>query len=179
MNQPAMRFTPWRIMGKLDFAHAFDDGLPEITERGKRFYGDDGFVEHLPDDRQLHECACAALARHKTVGEADQLKKAVLPAGDADFDIDPRVDFGREKLGGDAVDLSTGFFRALRNTGHHSAVAARAHCESALRQAVPESARFFVVGLPWSRPRAAKHGDDSFFDHFSREPRSMRTCPMP
>src|ERR1700751_3286646 len=166
MNQPAMRFTPWGIMRKLDFAHALDDVLPEITERGKGFCGDDGFVEHLPDDRQLDECTGAALARDKTVGEADQFKEAVLPGGDADFDIDPGIYLGGEKVGGHAVDLPTGFFRALRHASHYSAVAAAADGKPAFRQGVPESSRFFVVGLTLSRPRAAEHGDDSFLSHF-------------
>src|SRR5271156_435475 len=113
MNQPAMCFTPGRIMCKLDFAHALDDGLPEITQRSKGFCRDDGFVEHLPDDRQLDECTGAALARNKTIGEADQFKEAVLPSGDADFDIDPGIYVGGEKIRGHAIDLPTGFLRAL------------------------------------------------------------------
>ncbi len=148
MNQPALRFTPWPNLGKLDFAHSFDDGLPEITERGKRFDGDDRFVQHLPDDRQLHECAGAALARHKSVGEADQLKEAVLPGGDADFDIDPRSSLWRRKT---RQSHRRSFLRLLLRLAKRRPSLRRSRpCTLRIRvpPGVPESARFFIVGSP-------------------------------
>ena len=79
MNQTATRFTPRRAMGELHFAHALDDGLPEIAERGKWFRGQDRFVEHLPDNSQLYQRAGAAFARNEAVGQANELEEAILP----------------------------------------------------------------------------------------------------
>src|SRR5580692_1604877 len=119
-------FTRWCLTPKFDFAHALDDGLPEIAEGSERFHGHNRFVEHLPDDRQLDECAGAALARNKSIGEANEFEEAILPGGDADLDIDPGIRLRGEDIGGHSIGFSTGFLRASRNAGHHSAVAAGA-----------------------------------------------------
>src|ERR1700730_11211137 len=167
MNQSAAGFTASAVVRQLDCAHSFDDGQPKITEGGKRFDGRHRLVLHLPNDRQLSEGTGATLPSHKSVGETDQFEETVLPGGDTDFDVDPRIRFRGETLGSHTVRFSTGFFCALRNAAHDPAVAAAANCESGFRQSATKGARFFIVGFVFPVARTAEHSNDSFPGHGS------------
>src|ERR1700691_4218216 len=134
MNQATITFTVRAMVCQLDFANAIDDRQPKIAEDSERFAGHHRFVLHLPDHRQLGESAGAALAGHKPVAKTDQLEKTVLPGGDADLDVDPRIRFGRETIGSDSVGLSGTFLCATRNAGHHPSAATAADGESVFGQ---------------------------------------------
>src|SRR4029077_6182467 len=103
-----------RAMGELHFAHALDDGPPEITKRGEWFRGQDRLVEHLPDNSQLYQRTGPPFARDETVGEANEFEEALPPGSDADFDVDPCICFRGEEIGGHAVGFSSRFLRASR-----------------------------------------------------------------
>ncbi len=111
MHQSTIRFAPRCWVAQLDFAHAVEDGLPEVAEYREGFGWRNFFVQHFPDHGQLHERAGSALARDEAIGEADQLKETLLPGANTYFHINPGIHFGGEKLRGHAVG-SRGLMRA-------------------------------------------------------------------
>src|SRR6266849_5596136 len=165
MHQSTIRFAPRCWVAQLDFAHAVEDGLPEVAEYREGFGWRNFFVQHFPDHGQLHERAGSALARDEAIGEADQLKETLLPGANTYFHINPGIHFGGEKLRGHAVGFSAGLFCALRDPGHHSAVAAAANGETVFYEHATKCARVFVVRIALVRARAAEYGDDSLFRH--------------
>src|ERR1051326_1625041 len=152
VNQAARALAPGSVVAEFDFAHALDDGSPEISEDNERLAGHDGFVEHFPNHGQLNERAGTALAGDEAVTEADQLEEAILPGVYAHFDVDPSIGFGRKKFRGDAVSFATGIFRAPRDRGHNAAISAGANGKTSSGEGAAKRARLFVirVALEWA-----------------------------
>src|SRR5258708_4611980 len=165
VDQPLLRLAPTRVMAKLHFANAFNNGRPEISQHRQRLPRHHRLVEHLPNHGKLHQRPGSAFASHESVRHSDQFKQAILPSRHAHFHVDPRIGACAEKLRGHSVSFASAFLRAARHRLHHPAVAAAAHRKSVSCEHSAKLARLLVLRIAFSRPRTPKHRNDAFFLH--------------
>ena len=60
VDQALDGFAPRGFVAGFDFAHALDDGLPEVSDDGEGPGRHDALVEHFPDDGEFDESPRAA-----------------------------------------------------------------------------------------------------------------------